>query len=86
MILGNYLYEFVTVAKRQNMAQAALDLGMSTSALARHMAALESQLQANLLERTAAGVRLTEDGRYALSIATKIVEVADGLEASLREQ
>lgn len=85
MILTHYLYEFVTVAKRQNMAQAALDLGLSASALARHMAALESQLQANLLERTSSGVRLTEDGRYTLSVATKIVELVDGLESSLRE-
>ena len=41
-MIGDYLYEFAVVARRQNMARAALELGLSTSSLARHMTALES--------------------------------------------
>ena len=66
------------------MARAALELGLSTSSLARHMTALESELHANLLERTASGVRLTEDGRYALAVALKIAELGEELEERLR--
>lgn len=84
-MIGDYLYEFTVVARKQNMAQAALELGLSTSSLARHMAALESELRANLLERTASGVRLTEDGRYALAVADRIRGLGEGLERRLRE-
>ena len=83
-MIGDYLYEFAVVARRQNMARAALELGLSTSSLARHMTALESELHANLLERTASGVRLTEDGRYALTVALKIAELGEELEERLR--
>ena len=48
------------------------------------MTALESELHANLLERTASGVRLTEDGRYTLAVALKIAELGEGLEERLR--
>lgn len=83
-MICDYLYEFAVVARRQNMARAALELGLSTSSLARHMTALESELHANLLERTASGVRLTEDGRYTLAVALKIAELGEELEERLR--
>lgn len=82
-MIGDYLHEFAVVARRQNMAQAALELGLSTSSLARHMSLLESELQARLLERTSTGVRLTDDGRYAFSVAARITELGAELERSL---
>ncbi len=84
-MIADYLYEFAVVARRQNMAAAALELGLSTSSLARHMAALESELRANLLERTASGVRLTEDGRYTFAVACKMCELGEGLQERLRQ-
>lgn len=85
-MIGDYLHEFVVVAQRQNMAQAALELGLSTSSLARHMSALEGELRAHLLERTATGIRLTDDGRYAYSFAARITELGDELERSFKER
>ncbi len=83
-MIGDYLHEFVVVARKQNMAQAALELGLSTSSLARHIASLEAELGANLVERTAGGVRLTEDGRYALAVAEKMCDLGEGLADRLR--
>lgn len=85
-MIADYLHEFAVVAQTQSMAAAAVELGMSASSLARHMAALESELRANLLERTASGVRLTEDGRYAFAVAARMCELGEGLRERLSQQ
>jgi LysR family transcriptional regulator, nitrogen assimilation regulatory protein len=83
-MFADYLQEFAVVAQRQDMSLAAAELGLSTSSLARHMASLEAELRAHLLERGASGVHLTEDGRYALSVAQKVSELGRSLERELK--
>jgi DNA-binding transcriptional LysR family regulator len=56
------LLAFVAVADCGGFAQAALRLGLSASIVSRRVAALESQLNVQLLKRTTRGMGLTEAG------------------------
>jgi DNA-binding transcriptional LysR family regulator len=55
---------FVEAARCGSFAKAAAKLFMAQQTVGRHVAMLESELKASLLERTPAGVRLTEVGSY----------------------
>ncbi len=68
---------FVEVAKVGGFAEAARKLGMSTTAVSRHVADLEGELGVTLLRRTTRHVSLTEAGnRYLLRAATLLEELA----------
>lgn len=54
---------FVAVAERESFSRAAADLNIAQSALSRHIANLEHQVGARLLERSKHGTRLTPVGR-----------------------
>jgi DNA-binding transcriptional LysR family regulator len=56
------LLAFVAVADCGGFAQAALRLGLSASIVSRRVAALEAQLNVQLLKRTTRGMALTEAG------------------------
>lgn len=84
-MLGDYLHEFSVIVKSGSMSDAASKLGLSPSSLARHLAALETQLGTQLIERGPAGMRLTEDGAYAFDAAREISALGDELVRSLRE-
>jgi DNA-binding transcriptional LysR family regulator len=68
---------FLEVARRGSFAEAARSLRLPTSTLSRRVAALERDLQTQLLRRTTRRVRLTDSGRA-------LAERADARVADLR--
>lgn len=71
-----YLREFVTVAQSTQMYEAAKTLGISFSALSKHMKALEMELGVPLFMR-ARKVVLTQYGRTMLNYAQELVVLQD---------
>ena len=81
----NDLLAFVTVARAPSFTRAALQLGVSQSALSHRIRALEAQLGLRLLNRTTRNVAPTEAGERLLQTLTPRFEaIASGLDA-LRE-
>jgi len=74
---------FVEVAKAGGFAPAARTLGMSTTAVSRHVANLETELGTTLLRRTTRHVSLTEAGRHYLPRAAAILEELTSLNAEI---
>jgi DNA-binding transcriptional LysR family regulator len=85
-MLGDYLYEFSVIVREGSISRAAEKLGLSQSALSRHLASLEKSLNASLVSRGAEGVQVTEDGRFAFEVATQIARKGDALKARLRSR
>lgn len=81
-MLYDYLAEFYTVAKTQSLTKASEHLALSSSALSRHMHALEQGLNLVLFERNPPGVKgieLTEEGRHVFQSASDMIEIMDGV-------
>ena len=74
-MVSNYLYEFATIVREGSIARGAAKLGISSSALTRHVDALERELGSKLLDRSSTGVSLTEAGRYAFEAGESIDEL-----------
>ena len=74
-MVSNYLFEFATIVREGSIARGAAELGISSSALTRHLDVLERELGERLLDRSSTGVSLTEAGRYALEAGEKIDEI-----------
>jgi DNA-binding transcriptional LysR family regulator len=72
---------FVAVADHAGFAPAARKLGLSTSAITRHISALEDRLGVRLLNRTTRAVSLTDPGQRFLERGRRIL--ADLAEAEL---
>lgn len=72
----NSLNAFLAVARRRSFAQAARDLGISTSALSQSVRQLEERLGLALLTRTSRSVALTDAGQRLLENAGPAVEQA----------
>jgi DNA-binding transcriptional LysR family regulator len=53
---------FLTIVRRGSMAQAAIELGVSTSALSHRLRKLEAQLGVRLLNRTSRSIKPTQAG------------------------
>lgn len=68
----SYLQEFVEVSRTLNFNEAAHGLHISQSTLSKHIQALESDLQAVLLERDRHHVMLTSQGEVLLDCAKLI--------------
>lgn len=85
-MLYDYLYEFSVVARMESLSKASIELSVSQPALGRHMASLEAEFGCKLLTRGPKGIRLTEDGRYALSVALDISEQGTALEKHFKER
>lgn len=58
---------FVTIVRRQSMRQAAIELGVTTSALSHRLRKLETELDVKLLNRTSRSLRPTEAGALLAS-------------------
>jgi DNA-binding transcriptional LysR family regulator len=65
------------VALEGSFTRAATTLSMSQPAVSQHIAALERELGANLVDRTSLGVRLTAEGDVALRHALRILKTVD---------
>ena len=61
---GSTLVAFESAARHGRFSRAALELDTSPSALSRHIANLEKQLETKLFDRSRSGVTLTETGRH----------------------
>lgn len=85
----NDLLAFVTVAREKSFTRAAVQLGVSQSALSHTVRALEARVGLRLLARTTRSVSPTEAGERLLQkIGPHLAEIESGLEAlkDLREK
>lgn len=71
---------FVSVADHRGFAPAARKLGLSTSAITRHVSALEERLGVRLLNRTTRAVSLTDAGHRFLERSRRILADLDEAE------
>ncbi len=77
---------FARVARLGSFTGAATELGISTTAVSRRVADLETHLGARLLERNTRRVRLTELGAGVLERSERILEDLDELEETARRE
>ncbi|HEV7778054.1 MAG TPA: LysR family transcriptional regulator [Luteibacter sp.] len=72
----------VAVSTHRNFRQAAIELGMSPSALSHAIAALEKRMGVRLFNRTTRSVSLSEAGEHFLTrVRPALREIADAMEA-----
>lgn len=74
---------FVAVARAGSFAEAARKLGMSTTAVSRHVADLEAKLGVTLLRRSTRHISVTEAGEAYLPRAASILEEIDTLNGEI---
>lgn len=72
-----YLHEFVTLADLLSFTEASKRLYITQPALSKHIASIEKELGAKLVERTPSGIRLTDAGRVFLDDARVIVGASE---------
>lgn len=77
------LRAFVAVAEKRQFSSAATSLGVSQSTLSQALAALESGLGTQLIERSTRRVFLTTEGAQLLPRAQAVVEAMDGFTAAV---
>ncbi|OBG67563.1 LysR family transcriptional regulator [Mycobacterium sp. E1715] len=76
------LRAFVAVAERRQFSSAATSLGVSQSTLSQALAALETGLGTQLVERSTRRVLLTPEGTQLLPRAQAVVEAAEAFAAA----
>lgn len=77
---------FSAVARHGSFAQAARELGLAPSSVAKSVARLEADLGARLFHRTTRSVTLTEEGRLLYEKASRLLEQIEALDlGSLRD-
>lgn len=82
-MLYDYLAEFFTVAQTGSLTKASELLALSSSALSRHMHALEQGLGLTLFARNPPGIKgikLTTEGQHVFRSAGDMVEIMEGVE------
>ncbi|MBS0322046.1 MAG: LysR family transcriptional regulator [Proteobacteria bacterium] len=72
---------FAQVVEQGNLARAADKLGLSTSAVSRHLAELEAHVGARLVNRTTRRLSLTESGQALYERAVQLLADLDEAEA-----
>ncbi|UDM16449.1 LysR family transcriptional regulator [Vogesella sp. XCS3] len=78
----NELYAFACVARHRSFRAAALELGVSASALSHSLRQLEARLQVRLLHRTTRSVTATEAGEALLArLGPALGQIDSALEA-----
>ena len=75
----DFLREFLDLAETLSFTKSSGNLNMSQSTLSRHIAELERQVGAKLLDRTTTSASLTEAGREFFEKATIMLRDFDGL-------
>jgi LysR family nitrogen assimilation transcriptional regulator len=77
------LVMFLSVASSGNFSRAAIDVGLSQSALSRKISTLEAELNIRLFYRSGRGVVLTEPGHRLVKYATEVKELLEQATADL---
>ena len=80
------LRQFAAVAKYENMTRAAESLNVAQPAVSRTIRNLESELGAELFERTGKGLRRTEQGDILLRYARTILEAERDARGEIEER
>lgn len=75
---------FISVAKHQNMSEAAREMLVTRPAMTAQMNALEAEMGATLLLRDKKGTQLTPAGKRALKTFEKVVASLDELDTDVR--
>ena len=78
------LRTFYAVATAGSMNAAAEQMGVTQSAISKRLGQLELRLGARLLERSPAGIQLTEAGAEALDHVTTMMRASQSLENTLK--
>jgi DNA-binding transcriptional LysR family regulator len=79
------IVSFASAARHQGFAQAARELGVSPSAVAKNVARLEAKLGMRLFHRTTRKVTLSQDGAEIYARCQRILEDVEMLEAAATE-
>ena len=79
------LRQFAAVAKYENMTRAAESLNVAQPAVSKTIRNLESELGAELFERTGKGLRRTEQGDILLRYARTILEAERDARGEIEE-
>jgi LysR family transcriptional activator of dmlA len=74
---------FTCVARHLNLSEAALELGLTASAISRRLARLENRLGVRLLNRTTRRLSLTSDGETFLLASHDIISRVEEAEQSI---
>lgn len=78
------IIRFVAVAQNQSFSRAAEALNIDQPWLSRQIQQLEAQIGFSLFERTTRRVLLTEEGAALLESASKLAELADEVDRTIR--
>ena len=73
----DYIYEFITLAKRKNFHAAADELGISQPTLTNHIKKLENELNITLFDRNTRNIELNEYGEAFFPYAVSLTEMYD---------
>ena len=83
----NDLEAIIAIARRGSFRAAALDLGMSTTALSNAVGKLEASLGVRLFNRTTRSVALTDAGRVFIEqVRPALQDIHDAMEAARSQQ
>ena len=77
---------FHAVAEAGSLTNATVSLNLSQSAISRQIQSLEQDLKAQLFERHARGLTLTENGEYVFKTAHEVISKLKEVETSLGDQ
>src|SRR5579862_8615652 len=77
----------VAVARRRSFRAAAVEVGISTTALSNAVAGLEARIGARLFHRTTRSVSLTEAGeQFVATIAPALTEIRGAMDAATTDR
>ncbi len=81
-----YLHEFTVIANLRSFSRAAEELCISQSALSKHIAALERELDTPLLTRNSRNVSLSSAGAQILPIAAEIFSLGNKIRVAAAKE
>lgn len=84
MLNLNQLAQFLSIARTGSLAAASEEIGVSSAALSKSLAALERQLGTKLFDRVGRGLQLTRVGENLVDQAAELLGHVDRLSADLR--
>jgi DNA-binding transcriptional LysR family regulator len=80
----SYLNEYLTLVSHMSYTSAARSLNLTQSALSKHIAALEAEFGATFIDRSAARIELTNQGRAFCEEASKMLACYEDAQRRMR--